>query len=263
MLRFNGNKMTNQFIIWKDIRLFYGRHARSVSQHSHPIIQFVLAIDGTFLSMDKDNDWVEKKGLLIAPNHAHKCDASEVDIISIEIDPESNLGEWILRNQLKNSSICEYPSAEFAQINITNFTEDVQDANWSIIREVIENLFHYKGVIETSRKEQRIQDVVDFIENNIKKEITTKQLMEVAHLSESRLIHLFKEIKGLPVRNYILWYRLQIVLKQMLAGQSLTTAAHEAGFSDQSHLTRTFTKMIGIPPSLIARNSKFIQVSFP
>ena len=88
-------------------------------------------------------------------------------------------------------------------------------------------------------------------------------LTEVAYLSESRLLHLFKEEMGLPVRNYILWYKLKIVLEHILEGNALTTASYSAGFADQAHMTRTFTRMTGVPPSLLTKNSKFVQVSFP
>jgi len=91
--------------------------------------------------------------------------------------------------------------------------------------------------------------------------IDTKTLMEIAHLSESRMLHLFKEKMGLPIRNYILWFRLKTVLLQILDGKSLTEAAYSAGFSDQAHMTRTCVKMLGIPPSQIIKNSKFVQVS--
>ena len=34
-----------------------------------------------------------------------------------------------------------------------------------------------------------------------------------------------------------------------MAGASLSTAAHRAGFADAAHLTRTSRRMFGFPPS--------------
>jgi AraC-like DNA-binding protein len=82
-------------------------------------------------------------------------------------------------------------------------------------------------------------------------------------LSESRLLHLFKEQIGLPIRNYILWIRLKKVVELIANGESLTYAAHEAGFSDSAHLSKIFLKSIGINPSFLIKNSKFIQVFVP
>lgn len=253
----------NHFILWKDLRLFHGSHPRSVTEHSHPMIQLVIAVEGFFQSKDKNGLWTPKKGLLMAPNHVHECDANNVKILSLEIEPQSNLGEWINRNQLKNSNVIEYPSEDFPKVDTQQILECIDHENWTGIRQIVENAFHFKGAIENKTMEPRIQEVVTFIKANIKQEINTQQLMDVAHLSESRLLHLFKEVNGLPIRNYILWRRLQIVLKSIMEGKSLTVAAHEAGFSDQAHLTRTFTKMIGVPPSLMTKNSRFIQVSIP
>ncbi len=253
----------NYLIIWKDFKLFYGSHPRAVTEHSHPVIQLVLAVRSTFLSKDDTGNWTNKKGLLITPNYSHECDANDVPIISVDIDPESNLGEWILTNQLKNRPILDYPSKDVATIDIDKFSEHLANEDWPAIRMIIENTFRYRQTHQTSQKDKRIQDVLDFISRNIDQNITSEKLLELAHLSESRLIHLFKKVMGLPIRNYILWHRLQIVVELILEGNSLTATSYKAGFADQAHMTRTFTKMIGVPPSVIIKNSKFVQVSFP
>jgi AraC-like DNA-binding protein len=36
-----------------------------------------------------------------------------------------------------------------------------------------------------------------------------------------------------------------------MAGESLSTAAHRAGFADAAHLTRTSRRMFGFPPSAL------------
>ena len=253
----------NYLIIWKDFKIFYGSHSRTVNEHSHPVIQLVFAIRGTFRSKDDSGGWVAKKGLLIAPNCPHECDASNIPIISIQIDPESNLGEWILSNQLKHRFIIDYPSKDIESIDINRFSDHLANENWPAIREMIESAFGFRRTTPFYHKDKRIQDAVEFISNNIGQKINSETLAEVACLSESRLLHLFKEEMGLPIRNYILWLRLQIVIELILEGHSLTTASYQAGFSDQAHMTRTFCNMIGVPPSLISKNSKFVQVSTP
>jgi AraC-like DNA-binding protein len=67
-------------------------------------------------------------------------------------------------------------------------------------------------------------------------------------LSSGRARHLFVESTGLPFRTYLLWLRLTKALELFSAGTSLTEAAHGAGFSDSSHLSRTFRRMFGIAP---------------
>jgi AraC-like DNA-binding protein len=42
-------------------------------------------------------------------------------------------------------------------------------------------------------------------------------------------------------------------------GDSLTEVAHEAGFSDSAHLTRTFRSLLGIAPSALTKESTIIS----
>lgn len=253
----------NQVVIWNDMRLFYGKNPRAVTEHSHPIVQFVLALEESFLSKNSSGHWIKKKGLVIAPNHFHECDANNIPILSIDIDPESNLGEWILINQLKNQKIVDYPFDTLAQVNIEELALNINNEDWAALRAKIEKTFFFQKTFEASQRDERIEKILNYISQQIHQDITTEKLVDVACLSESRLLHLFKEKMGLPIRNYILWYRLKIVMEEVLKGNSLTEASHLAGFADQAHMTRTFTKMTGIPPSILSKNSKFIQVSFP
>ena len=55
------------------------------------------------------------------------------------------------------------------------------------------------------------------------------------------------EETGLPFRTYVLWRRLMKAVEIRAAGESLTEAAHQAGFSDSAHFSRTFLRMFGVP----------------
>jgi AraC-like DNA-binding protein len=72
-----------------------------------------------------------------------------------------------------------------------------------------------------------------------------------ACLSPSRFRHLFVEQTGLALRPYILWRRFLRVWDLLMAGESLSSAAHSAGFADAAHLTRTCRRMFGFPPSAL------------
>jgi AraC-like DNA-binding protein len=43
--------------------------------------------------------------------------------------------------------------------------------------------------------------------------------------------------------------RLDLVRRLMLTGASLADVAAHAGFADQSHMTRQFTRAFGMPPA--------------
>ena len=77
-------------------------------------------------------------------------------------------------------------------------------------------------------------------------------LAGIAGLSPSRFMHAFTGSVGIPVRPYILWLRLQRAACDLMNGASATDAAHRAGFSDASHMTRTFRRMLGATPTDLA-----------
>ena len=155
-----------------------------------------------------------------------------------------------------------YPSEQFGQVDFELVKSCLQSEHWDKLYAHIEKVFSFKYEHKYKLKDERIDLVLGFIHENIHETLSTEQLTNISFLSESRLLHLFKDEMGLPIRNYILWYRLKVALEHLINEGSLTKAAHMAGFSDQSHFTRTCQKMIGVPPSIITKNSKFVQVSF-
>ncbi|MER5626662.1 helix-turn-helix transcriptional regulator [Streptosporangium sp. NPDC002544] len=72
------------------------------------------------------------------------------------------------------------------------------------------------------------------------------------HLSPSRLAHLFSAHVGIPLRPYVRWQRIQHAIRLVAAGETLTMAAHSAGFTDGSHFTRVFRRNFGTAPSTLA-----------
>ncbi len=74
-------------------------------------------------------------------------------------------------------------------------------------------------------------------------------------LSPSRLVHVFTESTGLPLRPYLSWLRVQRAAGAIVSGAPLSSAAVEAGFADAAHLSRTFKRMFGLTPSVLQRRS--------
>lgn len=74
-------------------------------------------------------------------------------------------------------------------------------------------------------------------------------------LSTGRLRHLFATETGMPFQRYILWRRLRVAFDRLLDGTSITDAAHDAGFADAAHFSRTIKAMFGIRASDIFRTS--------
>jgi AraC-like DNA-binding protein len=97
----------------------------------------------------------------------------------------------------------------------------------------------------------RILRVLVRLSTDIDLRLDAGQAAEIACLSESRFSHLFVAEVGLPFRTYLLWRRLMVAVNGVAAGSPLTNAAHDAGFADSAHFSRTFLRMFGVPASLL------------
>ncbi|MBT34120.1 MAG: hypothetical protein CMO01_31030 [Thalassobius sp.] len=253
----------NHLILLENFSLFYGSNPTPIRNHGHPTVQLVVSEKEPFKSKNAHGIWEDKQGLLIAPNHKHECDAQNIKLLSLDIDPESLLGEWIAQNYLKEHYILDFPIEVDKSIDFTQLEKWIETKDWQAVNKMVNDFFNFQNTEFELEKDERIDKVQVYIADHIHQEITSSLLADLVHLSESRLLHLFKEKMGLPIRNYILWYRLKLSIAELQRGCSLTQAAHTAGFFDQSHFTRTFVNMMGITPSTLLNNSKFVQVSFP
>jgi AraC-like DNA-binding protein len=75
------------------------------------------------------------------------------------------------------------------------------------------------------------------------------QAARAAHISPSRLTHLFSEQVGIPFRRFALWLRLRRAAEHVWRTRSLTEAAHAAGFSDLAHFSRVCRATFGVAPT--------------
>ena len=95
----------------------------------------------------------------------------------------------------------------------------------------------------------RVLAAMEFIRQKLDTPITLAEAAAASRLSPGRFRHLFVAETGMPLRTYLLWRRFLKVWGLLMRGDSLSTAAHAAGFADAAHLTRTSHPMFGLAPS--------------
>src|SRR5262249_3465336 len=92
-------------------------------------------------------------------------------------------------------------------------------------------------------------------QSGVEEDTSLNGLADAVGLSSGRLRPSFPESVGIPLRPYLAWLRVQRSACAILAGASLTEAAHLAGFSDAAHMSRTFKLRLGLRPSSLRRMS--------
>jgi AraC family transcriptional regulator len=71
---------------------------------------------------------------------------------------------------------------------------------------------------------------------------------EACKLSYSYFIKAFKTTTGQTPHRWLNGYRIELAKELLLGPQSIADIALMCGFADQSHLTRTFVRLVGTPP---------------
>lgn len=89
----------------------------------------------------------------------------------------------------------------------------------------------------------------EYIHAALERTITLEQLESASGRDRWRLSRDFRALYGTSPYRYLCMRRLDRVRALLAQGQSLTDAAAIAGFSDQSHMTRQFSKTYGVSPA--------------
>ncbi|MBI5260157.1 MAG: helix-turn-helix transcriptional regulator [Burkholderiales bacterium] len=77
-------------------------------------------------------------------------------------------------------------------------------------------------------------------------------------VSYHRMSHLFTDAVGLPFRGWCSFERMVRAARAFDATDTLTGIAHEAGYTDSAHLSRTWQRVYGLTPSSL-RNGNSVQ----
>ena len=94
-----------------------------------------------------------------------------------------------------------------------------------------------------------IQQSLDYIEENLKTDLTAAELAEMAHFSLFHYYRLFQQATGFPVMQYILRRRLLHGIYAMKQGCGKTEAALAYGFDTYAGFYRAFCREFGFTPS--------------
>jgi len=93
-----------------------------------------------------------------------------------------------------------------------------------------------------------IKAACDYLENNYMNNITLDDLSALAGLSKYQLIRSFTKEKGISPYCYLETVRIGRAKKLLEQGVAPIDVAFKTGFTDQSHFTNFFKKLIGLTP---------------
>jgi len=100
----------------------------------------------------------------------------------------------------------------------------------------------------TTRSSEGVQRALQHIEQHLGQPLSLAELAALAGLSVWRFATVFRQQMGLSPHRYICRLRVELAQALIRAGMPPATVASEAGFYDQSHLSRHFKSWCGMTP---------------
>ena len=102
----------------------------------------------------------------------------------------------------------------------------------------------------------RIQSSIDYIEKNLKAEISAQELAEQANFSIFHYYRLFQTAVGIPVMQYITRRKLLHAIYEISCGSKMIETALDYGFDTYAGFYKAFKREFGYSPKQFLKNNK-------
>ena len=110
---------------------------------------------------------------------------------------------------------------------------------------------------------KRLNLAMQYIEDNLLKDIDYKELSGIAHCSEDHFRRMFSFLTGMPLSEYIRRRRLALAATILKSSNTrITDLALQLGYNSPDAFAKAFQNMHGVAPSQ-ARKSEVILKAFP
>jgi AraC-like DNA-binding protein len=199
--------------------------------------------------------WVRAAGVVTAPDAPHAIDARGSEVLIVFVDPESEVGQS-MRAVISGSARALDARERDALLEGVKPRELMGPGGAAWTSRVVAVL-RGEQVLSRRAVHPRVRKLLHLLQAMPPGGDTSLEaLARRVGLSPGRLMHVFTESIGVPLRPYLAWLRLQRAAAAVVARRPLGEAALAAGFSDAAHMSRTFRRMLGVAPSSLRPPSR-------
>jgi AraC-type DNA-binding domain-containing proteins len=242
-----------KLFVWDGGSMLVGSAAGIIPVHSHQAIQITAGRDADVRFRASDAEpWSTYAMAIVGSQQPHAMDATGVSLgFVLFVEPETREGRALTELYLSDgfasldpAVAAEGTSELFARFLARREAGAVIEA----ARKVVSQLT--RGIEPAVVSDERIVRAVSWINAHLDEHLTLETVAAQVFLSPGRFRHLFVEQTGMAMRPWILWRRFIRAWGMIMDGASISQAAHQAGFADAAHFTRTCNRMFGVVPSM-------------
>ncbi|MCY1033341.1 helix-turn-helix domain-containing protein [Corallococcus sp. BB11-1] len=257
-----GTMFQARIDLWEDRVLTIARLGR-VAAHAHTSSALLVGIDGRFGFREAraGAPWRPVEHLVVAPGCLHELDCGEtlmgVLLLTPGLADHRQLCEHAELPSFENVLVLGSPRRRREALGAILAGElPVEELEAWVARQVGPPPGRYGS-------DARVEEAAALISRQPRVPWRLDTLAARTGVSPSRLQHLFQAELGVTPRQLRTWQRLRDVSRRFAAGESLTLAAHEAGFVDSAHLSKAFRQSFGIAPSRVLSGGTRVCVHEP
>ncbi len=230
--------------------------------HDYYVIGFIEK--GQRYLLCKNQEYIINAGdiTIFNPRDTHTCeqvDGKTLDYRCINIQPDIMLQtvlEITGREYLPRFTQAVLYRSELAaslrELHLKISEEEPDFKKEELFLFLIEQLLQEYSDTATAHSVQEptseIKTVCDYLESNYAKTITLDHLSALTGLSKYHLLRSFTKQKGISPYSYLETIRIGNAKKLLEQGIPPIEVAFQTGFSDQSHFSNFFKKLIGLTP---------------
>lgn len=242
------------FLIQRNqINAFTQSIAPSVHTHKHCEIYIHLTGDTCFMVKNEIHPLLYGNVLIIPPNQFHHC---------IYNADQKHSYYWILFSLKENSKLFSFfeeshpplflPEDEIKEL--IELCEKLTTQELTPLEQyvdffrLISLLSKGKSSSSFAQLSQEMQNVVEYIHENLTQKISIKELADIAHVSVNTLGRHFSFAFKITPHTYIQQKQLFLAEKLLQNGSSVLDACFDSGFTDYPHFISLFKKHFGLTP---------------
>lgn len=244
--------------VWEGASLWVlaaARETGGTDYHAHHAIQITLALDGDF-ELRTEKERLTGPAVAVASDVQHIFQARGM-VAFLFVAPESPAGRALAAATFRDAALAALPLASLAGPMAALAAWFRRDGDEAEMIELGKALVAALAEPEAAPADERVAAMLAYVAEGIDGALSLPEAASAACLSPSRARHLFAAQTGLPFKTFVLWRRIEKAVALYAAGATLTDAAHEAGFADSAHLSRTFRRTFGLPAAALQVNARF------
>lgn len=225
----------------------------SPSQHRHKAAHIIISLNGK-IEIQSEDEIHSCYGVLIPADKLHKVYTDGNAVLVYLYDCSTNISKQIKTIRTIPEEICRSIAKLYSDLENDVNSDKYYDFEMESLKLIGISCW------ESSENDERINNAITYIRQNISEKISCGEVANKVFLSQSRFSHLFKEQIGMTFSAYLIYQRLMFVYTQLIAGETITTAALSAGFSSSAHFADVNRRVFGISASNITDKIIFNKI---